>query len=126
MQLPPRQLRGLVESGHFGFCGALQEQSNGRADEEAGSVCGCLQPLGRQQRHAEGTPEAGGEPPPYIGAHQVKRHDEVICIFNFAFVFIVFVRLEFSGTGLCCSCNARNVFTFLYSVSVFQSLIINF
>ena len=39
MQLPPRPLRGLVESGHFGCCGALQEQSDGRAEEEAGSVC---------------------------------------------------------------------------------------
>ena len=37
MQLPPRQLRGLVESGHFACCGALQEQSDGRADEEAGA-----------------------------------------------------------------------------------------
>ena len=53
MQLPPRQLRGLVESGQFGCCGALQEQSDGRANEEAGSVCRCLQPLCRQQRHAE-------------------------------------------------------------------------
>ena len=37
MQLPPGQLRGLVEFGHFGCCGALQ--SDGRADEEAGSAC---------------------------------------------------------------------------------------
>ena len=120
MQLPPRQLRGLVESGHFGFCGALQEQSDRRADEKAGSVCRCLQPLCRRQRHAEGTPEAGGGPPSYIRAHQVKRH-EVIYILNF-----VFVHLEFFGTRLCCSCDARNIFVFLYSVFVFQSLIIRF
>ena len=68
MQLPPRQLRRLVESGHFGFCGALQKQSNGRADEEAGSVFRYLQPLRRQQRHAEGTPEVGGGPPPYTSS----------------------------------------------------------
>ncbi|CAN0296323.1 unnamed protein product, partial [Ascophyllum nodosum] len=74
VQLPPRQLRGLVESGHFGCCGVLQEQSDGRADE-AGSVCRCLQPLRHQQRHAERTPEAGGGPPPYIRAHQTKRHE---------------------------------------------------
>ena len=60
VQLPPRQLRGLVESGHFGRCGTLQEQSDGRADEKAGSVCWCLQPLRRQHRHAEETPEAVG------------------------------------------------------------------
>ena len=85
MQLPPRQLRGLAESGHFGCCGALQEQSDGRADEEAGSVCRCLQPLHRQQRHAEGTPEAGGGPSPYLRLHQEKRQ-EVICILNFVVV----------------------------------------
>ena len=86
MQVPPRQLRGLVESRHFGCCcGALQEQSDGRADEEAGNVCRCVQPLRRQQRHAEGTPETGGGPPSYIRAHQAKRH-EVICILNFVFV----------------------------------------
>ena len=85
MQLSPRQLRGLVESGHFGCCGALQEQSDGRADEEAGSARRFYQPLRRQQRHAEGTPEAGREPPPYIRAHQAKRH-EVICILNFVFI----------------------------------------
>ena len=90
MQLPPRQLRGLVESGHFEFCGALQEQNDGRADEEAGSVCRCLQPLHRQQRHAEGTPEAGGGPPTYIRAHQAKRQG-VICILNFVFVLCLFI-----------------------------------
>ena len=90
MQLLPRQLRDLVESGHFGFCGALQEQIDGRADEEAGSVCRCLQPLRRQQRHAEGTPEAGGGPPPYIRAHQAKQH-EVICILNFVSVLCLFI-----------------------------------
>ena len=90
MQLPPYQLRGLVEFGRFGCCGALQEQSNGRADEEAGSMCRFYQPLRRQQRYAEGTPEAGGGPPPYIRAHQAKRH-EVICIFSFVFVLCLFI-----------------------------------
>ena len=85
MQLPPRQLRGLVESGHFGCCGALQEQSDGRVDAEAGSACRFYQPLRRQQRHAEGTPEAGGGLLPYIRAHQAKRH-EVISILNFVSV----------------------------------------
>ena len=42
-------------------------------------------------------------------------------------VCIIFVYLEISGTRLCCSCNnARNIFIFLYSVFVFQSLCINF
>ena len=48
----------------------------------AGSACRFYQPLRRQQRHAEITPEAGGGPPPYIRAHQTKRH-EVICILSF-------------------------------------------
>ena len=91
MQLPPRQLRGLVESGHFGWCGMLQEQSDGRAaDAEAGSACRFYQPLRRQQRHAEGTSEAGGGPLPYIRAHQAKRH-EMICILNFVFVLRLFI-----------------------------------
>ena len=89
VQLPPRQLRGLVESGHFGCCGALQDQSDGRADEEAGSACRFYQPLSRQQRHAEGAPEAGGGPP-YIRAHRAKRH-EVICILNFVLVLRLFI-----------------------------------
>ena len=42
-------------------------------------------------------------------------------------VCIVFVHLEFSGTRLCCSCNARYIYIYiLYSVFVFQSLIIKF
>ena len=92
MQLPPRQLFGVVESGHFGCCGALQEQqSDGRADEEAGSVvCRCLQPLRRQQRHAEGTLEAGGGPPTHIRAHQAKRH-ELFRILNLVFVLCLFI-----------------------------------
>ena len=123
MQLPLRQLRGLVESGHFGCCGVLQEQSDGRADEESGSVCRFYQSLHRQQRHAEGTPEAGGGPPPHIRAHQGKRHG-VICILNFVFVLCLFI-LNYLVLG---SCNARNVFIILYeySVFVFQSLIIIF
>ena len=60
VQLPPRQLRGHVESGHCGLCGALQEQSDGRAHEEAG-MCRCLEPLRRQQRQAEGAPKAPHE-----------------------------------------------------------------
>ena len=73
VQLPPRQLRGLVQSGHFGCCGALEEQSGGRPDDaEAGSACRFYQPLRRQQRHAEETPEAGGGLPPYIRARQAK------------------------------------------------------
>ena len=90
MQLPPHQLRGLVESGYFGFCGALQEQSDGRTDEEAGSVCQCLHPLCRQQQHAEGTPEAGGGPQPYLRAYQVKRH-KVSGILSFVFVLRLFI-----------------------------------
>ena len=90
VQLPSRQLRGLVESGDLGFCGALKEQSHVRADEEAGTVCRCLQVLRRQQRHIEGTPEAGGGPPPYIRAHQAKRH-EVMCTLNFVFVLCLFI-----------------------------------
>ena len=41
-------------------------------------------------------------------------------------VCIVFVHLELSGIRLCCSCNARNNFVFLFSVFVFQSLIVKY
>ena len=112
MQLPPRQLRGLVESGHFGFCGAMQEQSDGRADEEADSVCRCPQPPRHQQQRAEGSPEDGGGPPPYIRSHQAKRQ-EMICI-----LYFVLVHLEFSGTRFCCSCNARNICMLCFCFSV--------
>ena len=101
----------------FGCSGVLQEQSDGRPDE-AGSVCRCLQPLRRQQRHAEGTPEAGGGPPPYIRAHGMKRH-EVICIFKFVFVLFFHLKLS-SGNCLCCSCNARFILYF-YSPFLFFS-----
>ena len=40
VQLPLRQLRGLVESEDFGFCGALQEQSDVRADEKLAPCVG--------------------------------------------------------------------------------------
>ena len=90
VQLPPRELRGLVESRHFGCCDAFQEQSDGRADAEAGSACRFYQPLRRQQRHAEGTPEAGGGPPSYIRVYQAKRH-EVISISNIVSVLCFFI-----------------------------------
>ena len=38
----------------------------------------------------EVTPEAGGGPPPYIRAHQAKRH-EVICILNFVCVLCLLI-----------------------------------
>ena len=41
-------------------------------------------------------------------------------------ICIVFVHLELSGTRLCCSCNAVNIIIFLYSVFLFQSLVIKF
>ena len=126
VQLPPRQLRGLVESGDFGFCGALQEQSDGRADEEAGPVCRCLQILRRQQRQVEGTPEAGGGPPPYyVRAHQAKRH-EVIRILIFMFVILCLFILNSLVLG-CVGAVMHEIFLiFLYSVFVCQSRTIKF
>ena len=50
----PPQLRSLVESGHCRVCDDLQEQTDGRAHEEAGSMRRRLEPLRRQQRQAEG------------------------------------------------------------------------
>ena len=58
VQLPPRQLRSLVEPGHCRVCDDLQEQTDGRAHEEAGSMRRGLEPLRRQQRQAEGHPKA--------------------------------------------------------------------
>ena len=120
MQLPQRQLHGLlVESGHFGCCGALQKQSDGRAGEEAGSVCRCFQPLCRQHRHAEGTPEAGGGPPPYIRAHHAKRH-EVICILNFVFVLCLFNLI--SLVLVCVSAAVMHeILLYLYTPFLFSS-----
>ena len=118
MQLPPRQLRGLVKSGHFRFCGALQKQSDGRADEEDGSVCRCLQqPLRRQQRHADGTPEAGGGPPPYPRAYHAKRH-EVICILNFVFVLYLSILVSLV---LVCVAAVIPVCLFFYTAFLFFS-----
>ena len=125
MQLPPRQLRGLVEFGHFGFWGALQEQSDGQADEEAGSVYRCLEPLRRQQQHAEGTPEAGGGPPPYLRAHQAKRHEVIYLYFEFC-VCIVFVLLS-SLVLVCVAAVMHEIFLyFSTSFLFFRSLIIKF
>ena len=46
--------------------------------------------------------------------------------YYFCVVCSVLVHLESSGTRLCCSCNARNIFIHLYSVLVSQSLVIKF
>ena len=48
VQLPPRQLRSLVEAGHCRVCDTLQEQTDGRSHEEAGSMRRRLEPLRRQ------------------------------------------------------------------------------
>ena len=58
VQLPPRQLRSLVEFGHCRVCDGLQEQTDGRAHEEAGSMRRRLEKLRRQQRQAERRPKA--------------------------------------------------------------------
>ena len=57
VQLPPRQLRSLVESGHCRVGDDLQKKNDGRAHEEAGSMRRRLEPLRRQQRQAEGHPK---------------------------------------------------------------------
>ena len=68
-------LRSLPEEclcvGYSGtFLGAQLDLTTADGDR-------CLQPLRRQLRQAEGTPEAGGRPPRSVRAHQTKQ--EVIC-----------------------------------------------
>ena len=75
VQLPPRQLRGLVESGHCRVCDDLRVLTDGRAHEEAGSMCQRLEPLRRQQRQAGGHPKAAcGGRSRDPRADQEKRH----------------------------------------------------
>ena len=53
-----------------------------------------------------------------------KRNDTRWFVFKILFLYCAFHLELCGGTRLCCSCNARNIFIFLYSVFVFQSLII--
>ena len=95
--------------GSFGF----------RSDEEAGSVCRSLQPLRRQERRAEGTPEAGGGPPSYIiRAHQAKRH-EVNSILNFVFVLCLFILN--SMVLACVAAVIYEIFKYFYTPFLFFS-----
>ena len=108
----------LWSLGISGAAARCKNKAMGELMKKLAAWCWCPQPLRRQQGCTEGTPKAGGGSPPYIRAHQAKRH-EVICILNFVFVSCLFILN--SLILVCVAAVMHDIFQYFFTPFLFFS-----